>query len=478
MVLTETEFLTGWGFIAAAGLLSAVLLWHLVARRGKVRALRRECADLVELLERDDLTCARSRRYMRKVFRDEPQSGANALVFIDIDAFKSVNDGYGHKAGDALLRSIATALVGAARDNEVVFRVGGDEFGVYVRNADLATATRRADAFRDVVSNVAISVDGVMLRRGASLGVARIEAGQDFVGALYYADEAQYAAKRSGGNAVRANEGETLRSMIARRTGPRAEELARAISSNEVTYHVQPIFDTCANQAIGVEALIRWQRPDGRMLMPAQFLDMMTGCHHADVRPPLARAKQVAATFTSGPRDIFCAFNISSGLLETPVGDEEGWIDALLAGLNPRRTVFEIVERAVIPDAERTKAVLGMLRAQGVRIALDDFGTGLSNLERFHDLDVDIVKIDRRFVRGIDRKDADTGILRALLEMSQDLSFEIIAEGVENQAALDRLNDIGIWNVQGYFLGRPAPAEDWAERLGLRSDPAPLRVVT
>jgi diguanylate cyclase (GGDEF)-like protein len=462
--------------VAVAGL----LLW--VRMRGQVAALRAERDALAQMVDTDDLTDARSRRHMRAIFERETQNGQNALIFIDLDNFKSVNDGYGHKAGDALLRALAEALVGEARENETVFRIGGDEFGVYLRDVDLERATCRAERLREVIAGVSICVDTIRVRRTGSVGVARIERGQDFVGALYYADEAQFAAKCAGGNAVRANSGETLRSMIARRTSPRAEDLAKAISRNEVTYHVQPIFDTRVGCAIGVEALIRWQRPDGRLLLPHQFLDMLTvNYNNADLHPPLEVANGVASAFTGSSEDIFCAFNISSAFLELNLEDDARWADRLLDGLNPRRTVFEIVERAVIRNPVATKRLLSRLRAEGVRVALDDFGTGFSNLERLQEFDVDIVKIDRRFVQGINEPGADLGILRALQEMSQDMNFEIIAEGVESEAELATLQSLGIWNAQGFYLGRPESAEHWSAALGLTQPPparpTPLRAV-
>lgn len=462
--------------------LAAVLGTALARARGEIARLRRARGELLDMLDRDDLTSARSRRYMRGVFAADGQHGRNALVFIDIDRFKSVNDGYGHKAGDALLCAIADALVAAARENEEVFRIGGDEFGVYLRDTDLDAATARAEELRLLVNAVSISVDGVRVQRTASVGSAQIERGQDFVGALYYADEAQYAAKTAGGNRVRANEGETLRSMIARRTGPRTEDLARALSCDEVIYHVQPIFDTQRGRPIGVEALIRWQRPDGRLMMPHQFLDVMSGAYAAGLRPPLGRAAQVARAFTGAQEDIFCAFNISSAFLETDIQGDKGLVDQLLEGLDPRRTVFEIVERAVIRNPAHTRSLLCALQEKGVRVALDDFGTGTNNLERLQDIDVDIVKIDRRFVRGVDGGGADIGILRALLDMSRDMRFMIIAEGVETQAELEILNEIGIWNAQGFLLGRPNTAAHWTATLGLETEreappETPLRVV-
>ena len=456
------------GGVVLIALIFVIYSWITMSRL-RARLAHEQCrsAGLVEMVETDDLTSAYSRRYMRNIFSQEAQFGQNATAFIDLDNFKSVNDGYGHKSGDALLKVISDKLVGLASPNEVVFRIGGDEFGVYMRDVDLNAATVRAERFQSAISEATIFVDGFTVSRSASVGVARIEKGQDLVGALYYADEAQYAVKSKGGNAVLANTGATLRSMIQRRTGPRAEDLAAAIKRNEVTYHVQPVFNTNTGAAIGVEALIRWQRSDGRVILPDQFIDVMTGNYNARVTPPLAAANKIADAFTRGPENIYCAFNISSGFLDRTVEDDDAWVQDLLAPLNPHRTVFEIVEHAVIRNMEKTRMLLNRLQAEGVRIALDDFGTGFSNLERLQQLNVDIVKIDRLFVRSIDQPGADIGILSALLDMSQAMGFEIIAEGVETEAECKKLRDLGIYNMQGFLLGRPDTAENWVGKLGL-----------
>lgn len=471
--MTNPTFILGGVTVFALVLVSTLLLVMLRRERYRNETLEARVGALVQMVEYDDLTSSHSRRFIREVFLKEPQTGENALIFMDLDNFKSVNDGYGHKSGDVLLRAISNRLMEMARPNEVVFRIGGDEFGVYLRNMTLDHATMRASEYQRAVCDVSIFLDGVSVSRSVSVGVARVEKGQDLVGALYYADEAQYAAKTSGGNTVRANTGATLRSMIQRRTSPRAEDLAAAIARDEVTYHVQPVFNTQTGDAVGVEALIRWQRADGRVILPDQFIEVMTGNYNARMTPPLAEANRIAEAFTGGKKDMFCAFNISSGFLDRNVADNDEWVQDLLNGLNPKRTVFEIVERAVIRNTEHTRHLLNRLRAEGVRVALDDFGTGLSNLERLQELNVDIVKIDRRFVRSIDKPGADLGILRALQEMSRSMQFHIIAEGVETQAELETLQSLGIWNAQGYLLGKPDTAEYWTEKLGL--DPAPSK---
>lgn len=436
-------------------------------------ALRIENARLLHMVETDDLTAARSRRYMRELFARKRQDGSNAMVFLDLDNFKSVNDGYGHRAGDALLRRIADKLLAAAQEGEILFRLGGDEFCFYLQAATVPEARERAKTFLDTIRTSHVIVDGVSISRTASAGVSRVSAGQDLVGALYYADEALYAAKQAGGNIACVTEGETLRSMIARRTGPRPEELAEAIRRDEVTYFVQPIFDIFEERAVGVEALMRWVRSDGRVLLPEKFLDAMIDCQSTRNAPPLKAAARIASQFAE-LEDFYCAFNISAQFLEQSRGDSSALIERLLLGLDPTKTVFEIVESVVIGNPQETGYVLDQLRERGARVALDDFGTGLSNLQRLNTLNVDIVKIDRSFVQGLGTANRDTSILSALYDMSRGMGFDIVAEGVETQAELDVLQQIGITKAQGYFLGRPERAEHWQRRLQQARPVTPL----
>ena len=445
--------------------------------RDRLASTSRENMRLMHMVEYDDLTSARSRRYMRELFASKPQDGKNAMIFMDLDNFKSVNDGFGHRAGDTLLRAIADGLRKACMEGEVLFRLGGDEFCVFLENTSVPEAVERAKSFVAIVSECKVDIDGVQVRRTASAGVARIDKGQDLVGALYYADEALYAAKKSGGNALRVTEGETLRSMIARRTSPRPEDMAEAIRREEVTYFVQPIFDTRIGKAVGVEALIRWVRSDGRVLLPEKFLDAMIGNQANQIIPPVRSTSTVSTQFSGLGDRFFCAFNISSRFLEASTLEGSDLIDDLIGDLDPAHTVLELVENAAIQNIEKTRYLLDLLRERGVRVALDDFGTGMSNLHWLSSLNVDMVKIDKSFVRGLGETGKDTSILRALHSMSQSMGFDVIAEGVETEAALEVLQEIGIYTAQGYLLGRPERPEYWHARLsqGLDGVSSPLR---
>ena len=212
--------------------------------------------------------------------------------------------------------------------------------------------------------------------------------------------------------------------------------------------------------------MIRWVKPDGEILLPGQFLDLMADSYKRSVRPPLEEANKAAIGFSQLDPPIYCGWNISSNFLNNTVmpGLDAEWLKALLNGLPPEMTVFEIVESTVIENPEATKTLINRLRSKGVRIALDDFGIGMSNLERLLEYLIDIFKIDRSFVQSLTQESRE-GIMRGLVEMSKTMCFEIIAEGIETQNQLDLVRAAGITHAQGYFLGKPGTADYWLEEI-------------
>ena len=232
------------------------------------------------------------------------------------------------------------------------------------------------------------------------------------------------------------------------------------MENGEITYFVQPIFDLEQDRIEGVEVLIRWVKPDGEILLPGDFWDLMADGYKRSVRPPLEEANQAASGFSELDPPIYCGWNISSKFLNNTVqpGTDVDWLKALLNGLPPEMTVFEIVESTVIDNPEATKTLINAQRSKGVRIALDDFGIGMSNLERLLEYPIDILKIDRSFVQSPTRESRE-GIIRGLVEMSKTMGFEIVAEGIETQCQLDLVRAAGITHAQGYFLGKPETAD-------------------
>jgi diguanylate cyclase (GGDEF)-like protein len=455
---------------SCAGAAGLSILWRprLRSVRAQIAQLGEDNAALTTLLDFDPLTRCRSRRYfVKEVSRWLGAVAANglSLMIIDIDHFKSINDSYGHGAGDSYLTAVGTAISDHLGDRGIVARLGGDEFWVALPEVDPKVAPKVAhdiaEALRKIVYDIAVQTPNQRVTRSASIGVTRVAPGTDLTSAMTEADTALYLAKAGGRNRSMLVDAAIRTKMASNLNRPTVEGVKDGLAADEFTYFVQPIFDIETRRAVGVEALIRWVREDGSVLLPADFMSVVTSNYHLSVKPPVSMANEVANAFAAAPHPIFCAFNISTAFLQRAVGNETRWLDELLAGLAPSRTVLEIVENAVIEDAARTKSLLQAMREAGVRIALDDFGTGQSNLMRLRDLPVDIVKIDRSFVGTVPESSKNVSILKALVAMSEDLEFEIIAEGVETEAQLERLRDLGIRNAQGFLLGAPAPLAEW-----------------
>ncbi len=447
------------------------MLWWALKQLRKMREqmqdIRLENQRLTEVVDLDDLTIAKSRRFLAETLDETNRTDDHGILFIDLDDFKTVNDGYGHEAGDALLVEIAKNLVNACRPKDFVSRLGGDEFCVFLHNCNLEQATQAGERFREAVAKAKVVVDGIPVRRTASIGATVMAADQSLVDALLVADAAVYEAKSRGRNLVASTDMEVLRKLTERQTKTTVEDLSQALADGQVQYFVQPIFDLNTSKAVGVEGLIRWVKPDGSVLGPDQFLNIMTSNYGVNLRPPIDAANKVASTFIDMNPEMFCAWNISSSFLSRTVETSSDWVEQLLAGLNPHNTVFEIVESAVIANPDRTRRLLHGLRDAGVRVALDDFGTGLSNLERLVEYPIDIVKIDRSFVSHVG-SGGNTAILKGLVAMRDSMGFEIIAEGVETEAQRDALFDLGITKAQGFLLGRPQSVEYWAKHLSSR----------
>lgn len=242
---------------------------------------------------------------------------------------------------------------------------------------------------------------------------------------------------------------------------PNLDGIKQGLTAQEFTYFLQPIYDVNANQPVGFEALIRWVRGDGTIVPPSDFLPIINGDQHLFATPTMDIVKEIAATLEETPGDPFCSFNISSTLFQSSAETVMSRLAKIIEDLDPRKTVFEIVENTMIEDVSKAAGILNELRALGVRIALDEFGIGQSDLARLRDLPIDIVKIDRTFIEGLPTSAKSIAILKALVSMSHDLGFTIVAEGVEKEAQVSCLQDLGIKFAQGYLLGAPSPLADW-----------------
>lgn len=432
----------------------------------KIAALSEQNAVLQRRVDYDILTPARSRQYLAERVDDPNRDTVLALIFVDLDRFKSVNDGHGHDVGDRLLVEIAARIETMLGPDDFVARLGGDEFCVLLKDADLDNAIGFAERMGTAIANTSIHSGGLDVSRSASIGVGQVLKGQKLIDALIIVDGALRHAKSRGRNRVQLADETVLESLAAQRAKPSIEQLKTGLDRGEVIYHVQPIFNLRSGMVTGVEALIRWQLPNGTLRRPEDFLETMTGSYHLALKPPLEAANKAAQTFARLHPQMFVAFNISSSFLERSEDIDSAWIERLLNGIPPHQMVFEIIESAVIANPAGAHRMVSALRDAGLKVALDDFGTGQSNLSRLREYPVDIVKIDRQFLSSIgEENDRNMGILLGLTEMASTMGFDIIAEGIENERQLEAIEGLGIDLGQGFLLGRPGPVDTWIERL-------------
>jgi len=395
-----------------------------------------------------------------------------AVLLLDLDRFKHVNDTLGHSTGDALVRAIGARLTAAVRDGDTVARLGGDEFVVVL------TGLARADDVAAVAHKLLraaaapVEVNGRELRASASIGVALFpQDAADAESLLAHADAAMYAAKEQGGACFRYFVPELNRRAV-RRLALEAG-LRRALERGELRLHYQPQTDI-AGTFIGVEALLRWQHPDLGLVPPADFIPL---AEETGLIEPIGdwvlrtACRDVQAWEAAGLPALNVAVNISPRQFRS--GDLAVRLRAILAerGFDPGRLELELTESAVMHDAAAAARVLAEVKALGVRIALDDFGTGYSSLAALKRFPIDTLKIDRSFVADLPGDAEDAAITGTVIAMGHALGLAVLAEGVETQAQLDFLCRAGCDALQGYLLARPLPP---AELAGLLARGEPL----
>ncbi|MEL6550144.1 MAG: bifunctional diguanylate cyclase/phosphodiesterase [Pseudomonadota bacterium] len=414
--------------------------------------LAERVADLERRLATDSLTGARSRDYFLEHY---PRFAAanGTLFFIDLDNFKSVNDHYGHKMGDRLLQLIASSLSGVLAEEGFVARLGGDEFVALSFQSQPAAVDQLARRLGASVLHSEISVGELTIKRAASIGCVRLVPALATHEAIDLGDTAMRCAKNLGkGRAHHLN----MHDAEAMELSPSVDELRLALERSEIGYYLQPIYCCQKREVRGYEALLGWERPNGQVLAPAQFLSTMTEAYSARARPPLefARAATEWVTLSQGN---FCCFNISMAFLERIAGGEIEWVNDII-GASPRdKIIFEITEAAIQSDVEAVSEVLDNLRGSGIRIALDDFGVGASNLERLESMPVDMVKIDRRFVRSSSGSQKSRDLLSGMIDLAHKAGAAIVVEGIEEKENFELVRSLGAEYAQGFYLGKPLP---------------------
>ncbi len=414
----------------------------------------------------DDLTGLANRRaFTAEAERAVTDQRPFALLMIDLDQFKELNDTLGHHVGDELLRGVGPRLSATMRPGDVVARLGGDEFGVLVKDADTETGTEAAVRLRAALGR-AYSLAGISLHVGASIGIATFpEHAQDASTLLRHADVAMYEAKRGRlGHAVYVSEGD----HHSRDRLELAGEMRHALANDELTLNYQPVADLATGRLLGVEALVRWRHPERGLLAPGAFLPAI---EHTELMRELSRRVLAMAICQAGAwfrleRPWRVAANLSAtDLLDRSLVDD---VSALLRryGTPAGRVTLEVTESVLMTDPARAMKVLGELRGLGVQLALDDFGTGWSSLTHLQRMPVHEIKIDRSFVAAMATEANSAAIVSSTVDLAHALGLRVVAEGIEDEATWRRLRAVGCDAAQGYHLSRPVPAAEFETTAG------------
>jgi diguanylate cyclase (GGDEF)-like protein/PAS domain S-box-containing protein len=384
-----------------------------------------------------------------------------AVLFLDLDLFKTINDGFGHTAGDAVFQEVARRLTLNVRDGDTVARVGGDEFVVLLpeiaRPDDAATVARKLlDAIAQPFSS-----GGRRLDLTTSIGISIYpDDGQDGEALLRSADNAMSRAKERGRNNYQLSIRELTEEAIKRLTLQAG--LRQAIERNELILHYQPVLSLTTGRIVEMEALVRWQHPEKGLIMPGAFIDV---AEKAGMMVPLGdwvigrAAHQLKSWQGHGFPDMRVAINLSPSQFHER--NLVTTIERVLtdSALRPETFEIEITEGVAMEDAEVTVANLMALRELKVGVSIDDFGTGYSSLSYLKRFPVTTLKIDRSFVSDVVTNSADAGIVRAVVAMAHGLKLNVIAEGVETKEQFAYLRENGCDALQGYWFSRPLPVE-------------------
>ena len=410
------------------------------------------------LREHLELALARSRRHGTEV----------ALLFLDLDNFKLVNDSLGHIAGDQILCRLAARLQRVTRETDLLARQGGDEFLLLLTDLEPEGGQAIAETVADHVCEglqEPFTIAGAEFHVGASIGISLYPRdAEDADALLMHADAAMYQAKAGGDGGHQVYDG----------TGPDPLErlemttrLRRALERDEFRLHYQPIFSLCDGELMGVEALIRWQDPERGMVSPGAFIPVAedTGLIEPIGDWVVAEICRQAAAWRDEGIEVQMSFNVSPRQLRRP--ELAGMIRHLVAEhrLDPSRFTVEITETATLRDPERTEPILDELHAIGVQLAIDDFGAGYSSLGRLRQMPVQTLKLDRMFLEQVPESREAKEIVLAILALANALGMGIVAEGVETEAQREFLLAHGCPLAQGFHLGRPVPPSEIIELL-------------
>ncbi|WP_449411673.1 putative bifunctional diguanylate cyclase/phosphodiesterase [Methylobacterium komagatae] len=422
-------------------------------------------ARITHLATHDALTGLPNRALLTErlgeAFSEYAEGGrAAAVICIDLDDFKGVNDTLGHPAGDDLLRQVGARLTALSSPSKTVARLGGDEFAIVLSGSDLPDGALRFAEEALTQLRRPFFIADQFVSADASLGIAvSAETDSDGEDLLRRADLALYVAKAEGGRRVRAFEPEMEERQHHRRWIER--ELRIAIANGQIELHYQPLFALATNTVTGFEALARWRHPERGMISPGEFVPVAEATGLIDALGVFVLRTACAAAM-SWPGSLRVAVNIS------PIQFRDGNIHRIVeevlqeTRLPSQRLELEITESVILSQDQATYQMLTELRRLGVRFSMDDFGTGYSSLSSLNSFRFDKIKLDQSFVRNLLDRDEAAAIVHVVAELGRSLKITTTAEGVETEEQLTRLRASGFSEVQGYLLSRPIPAAEVA----------------
>jgi diguanylate cyclase (GGDEF)-like protein len=445
---------------------------------------KKDIEELSYLANYDSLTGLANRplfreRLDRALIRADRNKSLVALFVIDLDRFKNVNDTLGHDAGDKLLIDVASRLRKCTREGDTIARLGGDEFTIIMEDIksidDAVTVAEKALSFMQ--EKFHIREHDIFVTPSIGITIYPIDdtnSGNLFVNA----DSAMYDAKESGRNCYRfytAN----MNSHLIKQINLEAK-LRRAIENEEFVLYYQPKFNVNEKYPIGAEALIRWVDPDEGMISPALFIPLAeeTGLIGPITDWVIKQACwQNSQWQQQGYRPIRMAVNLSPKQFNREDIVSRIFNQIISSDLSPKYVELEITEGALVEDVEKSCEIMMKLKKWGIHVSIDDFGTGYSSLSYLKKFPLDTLKIDQSFVRDLMQDSDDAAIVSAIIAMAKSLKFNVIAEGVENQEQLNYLAAHGCNEVQGYFTGRPVPAEEFEQFMIKKTDQPNLHLV-
>ena len=457
--------------VGAIDFITKPIKWAVLKHRVKSGVAKVIAERKVQLLAyRDTLTSLPNRllfadRLEQAVIRSERSRTSMALMLIDIDDFKLVNDSFGHDAGDKLIKAVGELISKSLRRADTIARLGGDEFAVIIEGIDGPDdAISIADNLTTILEHN-VRLDDQETYTSASIGIAIYpDDGKDARTMLKNADTAMFRAKENGRHCFQFYKPEMSVSAMERLD--LENSLKAAFENDEFLIHYQPVIDINKNEVTGVEALLRWQHPDKGMIHPVDFVSVVEECGLIVALGEwliFSVCKQLKVWRDAGLENQNVSINLSPRqfkeqdlvALFTQAMDENGIDGSSLS--------VEITERTLIDNIGEVEATLKKLRGMGMKILLDDFGTGYASLAYLTDFPVDVVKIDRAFGTGIPDKDEDSTIVDAIAGLTRGLKLSLHAEGVENERQLSVLKGLGCQYGQGYYWSKALPGDEYEQ---------------